>query len=212
MRKIMVMNTKGGSGKTTLATNIASYYANRDFKVVLADLDPQRSSLEWLSLRSSAKPPIIGYDAIRRRGASRHNADIYVMDSPAALHGQALNNMVRRAETIVVPVLASPIDIRAVITFLRELKAAPAISGKRAKVAVVGNRVRLYTNIAWELEDFLISLRLSFPTLLRDSMNYVRAADKGLGIFDMSRYATAREREDWTPLLRWLGSKRSLPN
>lgn len=211
MRKIMVVNTKGGSGKTTLATNIASYYANRDFNVVLADFDPQRSSLEWLALRSPAKPPIIGYDAIKRRGPARHNTDIYIMDAPAALHGVALNNMVRRAETIVVPILPSPLDMRAVVGFLRELRATPAISGKRAKIAVVGNRVRLYTNIAWQLEDFLMGLRLSFPTLLRDSMNYVRATEKGLGIFDMSRYATAREREDWVPLLRWLGSQRSLP-
>ena len=133
------------------------------------------------------------------------------MDTPAALHKRDLNNMIRRAETIIIPVIPSALDMRAVSEFAKEIKAAPAIAGKRAKVAVVGNRVRMQTNIAWQLDEFLINLRFSFPTHLRDSMNYVRAAEKGLGIFDMSRYATMHERDDWVPLLRWLGSQRSMP-
>ena len=211
MRKIMVLNAKGGSGKTTVATNLASYYANRNLSVVLADYDPQRGSLSWLAARSPGKPPILAYDGVRQRGATQRMADIYIMDTPAALHGKELNNMIRRAETIIIPVVPSALDMRAVSEFVKEINAAPAISGRRAKVAVIGNRVRLQTKIAWQLDEFLLKLRFSFPTHLRDSMNYVRAAEKGLGIFDMSRYATMHERDDWVPLLRWLGSQRSMP-
>jgi len=211
MREIMVVNAKGGSGKTTIATNLASYYANRQMDVVLCDLDPQGSSMEWLKRRSPAKPPIKGYDAVRKRGAARRGADICVLDTPAAQHGAALNNLVRRAQTLIVPVLPSPMDMRAATDFLKELKATPTVHGKRAKIALVGCRVRDYTNIYWDLDEFLRGQRIAFPTSLRDSMNYIRAADKGLGVFDMSRYATAADREEWTPLLRWLGSQRSLP-
>ena len=211
MRKIMVLNAKGGSGKTTIATNLASYYANKNLTVVLADFDPQRGSLEWLAARSPGKPPILAYDGVRKRGATQKLADICIMDTPAALHGRDLNNMLRRAETIVIPVIPSALDMRAVSEFVKEIKAAPAIAGKRAKVAVIGNRVRLQTKVAWQLDEFLLNLRFSFPTHLRDSMNYVRAAEKGLGLFDMSRYATMHERDDWMPLLRWLGSQRSMP-
>ena len=211
MRKIMVLNAKGGSGKTTVATNLASYYANRDLSVVLADYDPQRGSLEWLAARSPGKPPILAYDGVRQRGATQRMADVYIMDTPAALHGKELNNMIRRAETIIIPVVPSALDMRAVSKFAKEINAAPAISGRRAKVAVIGNRVRMQTKIAWQLDEFLLNFRFSFPTHLRDSMNYVRAAEKGLGIFDMSRYATMLERDDWASLLRWLGSQRSMP-
>ena len=211
MRKIMVLNAKGGSGKTTVSTNLASYYANRNLSVVLADYDPQRGSLEWLAARSHGKPPILAYDGVSQRGATPKMADVYIMDTPAALHGKELNNMIRRAETIIIPVVPSVLDIRAVSEFAKEIRAAPTIAGRRAKIAVIGNRVRFQTKIAWQLDQFLPKLHFSFPTHLRDSMNYVRAAEKGLGLFDMSHYATLRERDDWTPLLRWLGSKRSMP-
>ena len=211
MREIMVINAKGGSGKTTLATNLASYYAQRGLDVVLADLDPQRSSLDWLSRRSPGKPPIRGYDGVRKRGASRRNADICIKDTPAAQHGRALSNLVRQAQTLIVPVLPSPVDMRAAEAFIAELKATPAIAGKRAKIGLVGCRVRAHTNIFWDLDDFLRGRRISFPTSLRDSMNYIHAAEKGLGIFDMPRYLTSTDREEWQPLLRWLGSQRSLP-
>ena len=211
MRKIMVLNAKGGSGKTTVSTNLASYYANRNLSVVLADYDPQRGSLEWLAARSRSRPPILAYDGIRKRGAIRKTTDVCIIDTPAALHGKELNTMIRRAETIIIPVVPSALDMRAVSEFAKEIKAAPAIAGKRAKIAVIGNRVRIQTKIAWQLDEFLLNLRFSFPTHLRDSMNYIRAAEKGLGLFDMSPYATLRERDDWTPLLRWLGSQRSMP-
>ena len=211
MRKIMILNAKGGSGKTTVSTNLASYYANRNLSVVLADYDPQQSSLEWLAARSRGKPPILAYDGLRKCGATQKTADVCIMDTPAALHGKELNNMVRRAETIIIPVVPSALDMRAASEFAKEVKAVPAIVGKRAKIAVIGNRVRLQTKIAWQLDEFLLNLRVSFPTHLRDSMNYIRAAEKGLGLFDMSPYATLRERDDWTPLLRWLGSQRSRP-
>ena len=102
MRHIMVLNPKGGCGKSTLATNIASYYASEGANVALADYDPQRSSLDWLDRRPAKLPKIIGITAFESglRNVPR-NADVVVSDAPARSHGKELTNLVKHAETIV---------------------------------------------------------------------------------------------------------------
>ena len=131
------------------------------------------------------------------------------MDVPSAVHGKELSNLVRRAETILVPVLPSPIDMRAATNFVEELKGLNRIARKDTRMALVANRTREYTRIYWELEEFLSHLRVPVLTHLRDSQNYIRAAERGLGIFEMAPYATAVDREQWQPILKWLRSKRS---
>ncbi|MGI9302171.1 MAG: AAA family ATPase [Gammaproteobacteria bacterium] len=211
MRQIMVLNAKGGSGKTTLATNLASYYASKGKNVVLADFDQQGSSMAWLAARSAARPPIKGVAAHKDSFRPSRNTDVVIMDAPAAVHGSALTNLVRRAETIIVPVLASPVDMRAATDFIGELRANRRISSKQAKIALVANRARFVTNIYWELEEFLDKQKAPFLTALRDSQNYIRAAERGLGVFEMAPYATDFDREQWEPVIKWLNSKRSQP-
>ena len=143
MRHIMVLNAKGGCGKSTLATNIASYFANEGASVALADYDPQRSGLDWLERRPENRPTIAGVAAFE--GGLRHvprNADIVVSDAPARSHGKELADLVKHAETIVVPVLPSTIDMQATTTFLKELQGVGKIERKQAKIGVVANRVR----------------------------------------------------------------------
>lgn len=212
MRHIMVLNAKGGSGKTTLATNLAAYYAAVEGKeVILADMDPQGSSLAWLAARSSGRPRIkgLGHQDPIRPG---RNTDCVIVDSPAAVHGRDLSNLLRRAETILIPVLPSPIDMRAATAFIKEVRASARVTNKQAKVALVANRVREYTNIWHELESFLEQLKgVPVLTHLRDSMNYIRAAERGIGIFEMAPHATQTDREQWQPIIKWLASKRSRP-
>lgn len=212
MRTILVMNSKGGSGKTTIATNLASYLATQKKKVVLMDYDPQGSSMSWLEVRSRARPPIQGIAAYKR-SAKRpsRNSDYVIIDAPAALHGGALSKMVRKAQTILIPVLPSPIDMRAAIDFMADIKRSAPVQHKKAKLALVANRSRDYTNIYWELDDFLSHQRVPFLTMLRDSQNYIRAAERGLGIFEMAPAATDLDREQWQPVVKWVKSKRSQP-
>ena len=210
MRHIMVLNAKGGSGKTTIATNLASYYASMEKKVVLADYDPQGSSLSWLQARSAGRPPIEAIAAFEKNAARpKRNTDIVIMDAPAAVHGAELTKMVRKAETIIIPVLPSPIDMRAAAQFIKEISNSAPVAQKKAKLGLVANRSRDYTNVYWELDDFLARQRAPFLTMLRDSQNYVRAAERGIGIFEMGPAATAVDRGQWDPLLKWLKSKRS---
>lgn len=212
MRHIMVVNAKGGSGKTTLATNLASYFATQNKRVTMVDYDPQGSSLAWLDARSPAKPPIRSIAGYKRNPERpRRDTDIVIIDAPAAVHGAELTKLVRKAETILVPVLPSPIDMRAAKNFIAEIKSSAPVAQKKAKLALVANRAREITNIFWELEEFLSHQKIPYLTMLRDSQNYVRAAERGLGIFEMGPAATAVDREQWQPIIKWVKSKRSQP-
>jgi len=212
MRHIMVMNAKGGCGKSTLATNIASYFASEGAAVVLADYDPQRSSLDWLERRPENRPEITGIAAFEEglRYAPR-GADVVVIDAPARSHGRELTDLVRHAETIVVPVLPSTIDMQATATFLEELKAVGKVHRKQAKIATVANRVRDNTLIWYDLDEYLTKTRVPYVAALREAQNYVRAYTRGLGIFELPEYLAWPDWDEWEPLTAWLRSKRSQP-
>lgn len=212
MRSIMILNAKGGSGKSTVATNLAAYYAQAGKNVLLADYDPQESSLEWLEQRPKGGAEIKGVAAHRDPVRPSKNTDVVIFDVPASVHGGALKQLVKRAQTIVMPVLPSPIDMRACARFLKELKDTPTIANKQAKIGIIANRARGNTNIFLELDEYLEGLRgVAYVTALRDTTNYIRAAEKGLGIFDLKGSATEIDRAEWEPLIEWLDSKKSQP-
>ena len=212
MRHIMVLNAKGGCGKSTLATNIASYFANEGAGVALADYDPQRSSLDWIDRRPENRPRIAGVAAFE--DGLRHvprNADIVISDAPARSHGKELTDLIRHAETIVVPVLPSTIDIQATSTFLKELQGVGKVQNKMAKIGVLANRVRDNTLIFGDLDEYLTKARVPYIAALREAQNYVRAYTRGLGIFELPEYLAWPDWDDWEPLTAWLRSVRSQP-
>lgn len=217
MRSILVLNPKGGCGKTTIATNLAGYYAVRGKNVILADYDSQGSSIDWLSVRPEASPVIQGVPAFDEKFRTSKTTDILIIDAPAGVHGKQLADLMRRAETIVMPVLPSPMDIRAANHFLEDLKRINKVVKAKVKLATVANRVRENTIAGRDLTHYLDKLKLPdgkkfpFMTLLRASQNYIRSAEKGLSIFELAPSATQVDREQWTPLLRWLNSARSCP-
>lgn len=211
MRRIMVLNPKGGCGKSTIATNLASYYALKGVPVVLADFDVQGSSLDWLKARPPERPLIRGLAVEDGEMMLPHGKGYMIMDAPAATHGKLLKFHVKRAQTILIPVLPSPMDIRATARFIEELLTLGRVNREKTRIAVVANRVREHTRIYHALERFLDSLGIPFIAVLRDTQNYIRAADRGIGIFEMPGYLTAPDVEQWQPLLEWLASKQSLP-
>ena len=213
MRTIMVMNAKGGCGKSTLATSIAAYFANNwEGTVALADYDPQTSSLDWLGKRPTDRDPIVGVDASKE--GLKHlprNADYLIIDPPARMHGSELTSLVRHVETIVVPVLPSPIDIGAAAKFIQELKDVGKVERREVKIAVVANRVRENLLVFGELEQFLENLKVPFIAKFRDAQNYIRAYSRGLGIHELPPYLAEQDWEQWAPLVKWLESRRSIP-
>ncbi len=218
MRTILILNPKGGSGKSTIATNIASYFATQGKNVTLADCDPQGSSQDWLAARSESRDLING--AVLKKDSLEipKGTEILIMDTPAGVTDNRLNKFLSQAQTMVMPVIASPIDIRAAERFLHELFLLKGTINNKIKIATIANRVREDTLAAAKLEHYLNHIKLPngkklpFMTMLRASQNYIRAAECGLSIFELAPSKTYYDREQWEPLLRWLNSSRSLPN
>lgn len=219
MITILVINSKGGSGKTTLTTNIASYYAGKALKTAIIDYDPQNSSLHWLSGRSAHLPPIHGANAAPPKGSTLRSTmawvpdqtEVMVIDAPAGASGLLLKELVRKAHFIVIPVAPSPIDIRATAGFIKDLLLTGGARNSNVKIAVVANRVRSRTTTAYvALERFLSALKLPFLTIISDSDIYLQAAGSGEGVFDMDEAVSAAERQEMLPVMRWMAGH--LPN
>ena len=210
MRSILVTNAKGGCGKSTLATNLAAYYASEGYETTLADYDPQQSALAWLEERPEDYGEITGLPAYESglKGLPR-TTEILVIDAPARSHGKELTELVRRAESILVPVLPSPIDIKAAQAFVDELMNVHKVADRKARVAVVANRVRDNTLIFDELDEYLDSLKAPYVATLREAQNYIRAYQRGLGIHELPPYLAWPDWDQWDPILEWLGSRRS---
>jgi len=212
MRSIMVLNSKGGSGKSTVASNIASYYASKGKKVLLVDFDPQGSCLDWLAARPSGRSSISGIDGSSGNFRVPRSADYVVYDTPAAVHGKELSNYLRRAQSIIIPVLPSPIDMRAATPFIKKVLENGRVARKEARIALIANRCRENYNIYHQLDAYLRKVRKApFISVLRETQNYVRAAERGLGIFELAPYLVRRDLDQWDPIIRWLNSKRSQP-
>ena len=217
MRSILVLNSKGGTGKTTLATNLAVHYALEDYKVALVDYDLQRSALDWLETRPEERPVIHGVDGTQRGARIPRNTDFVVMDAPAAIHGPMLARLLRKAQTCLIPVMPSPIDINAAVRFLDRLARMSRIFNRKVRVGTVANRMRGGSGGHAELQEFLRSLRLPerrrlpFVAALRSTQSYVHAAERGLGIRELPPSKVRRDLELWKPLIAWLNSRRSRP-
>ena len=179
---------------------------------MLVDCDPQASSLEWLAARPSGRSTIIGVDASKGGFRVPRSVDYVVYDTPAAVHGKELTNYLRRAQSIIVPVLPSPIDMRAATPFIKKVLDSGRISRKESRIALVANRCRENTNVYHQLDSFLRKLRKApFISVLRETQNYNKAAERGLGIFELAPYLVRRDIDQWDPIIRWLNSKRSQP-
>lgn len=213
MQRIVVMNTKGGCGKTTIATNLASYYARQGYATALFDYDAQRSSSHWLSLRNGDAAPIHGVTAYERErpGMTRSwqlrvppDTERVVVDTPASIERTEFTDHVRQVDAILIPVLPSPIDTSAAADFVRDLFLIGKVRSDRVKVGIIPNRVRANTRALQGLARFLASLDIPVVTQLRDTQGYVQATDQGRGIHELQDSRAARERRHWQSVFRWL--------
>jgi chromosome partitioning protein len=206
----LVINSKGGSGKTTLTTNLASYFAANRVPTAVMDYDPQGSTLNWLRLRAALAPKIHGANAAPQKTGLRsigmhvpEGIRQLVIDGPAGAAGLLLQEMIARSHAILVPVQPSSIDIHATANFVRDLLVIGRLRTRNIRLAVVANRVRRSSPVYQPLERFLNSLGLPFLTRLADSEVFVQAAESGLGIFEMDPTASAAEREQFMPIVQW---------
>ena len=212
LNKIVVLNPKGGCGKTTLATNLASYYATRGPVPAIMDCDPQGSSMTWIEKRPANRPPIHGIAAYKRSMQATRSWQLRVpnetvrliVDSPAALTHDDLREVTRDASSILVPVLPSSIDIHAASRCIADLLLVAKIDRRDRKLAVVANRTRQNTKSYEKLMRFLDSLGIPIIAVLRDSQNFVHAADAGIGISEMPPHRVRQDVEQLHMIIEWL--------
>ena len=206
MQTILCMNAKGGCGKTTIATNLATWYADEGQRVAIMDFDPQRSSIDWLEAREDYDgiPSIEGVDAFSGLARAGHGTDVAILDAPSGTHGTEVTQLLRRADALLVPMLPSPIDMRAATRFIRELLNSGRISRGQTRIGLIANRVRENTRIFHKLEGFLSEYDIPLLTHLRESQNYIRAAETGLGVFELAPSQVAADVVQWDPVIEWL--------
>lgn len=212
MQRIVVLNPKGGSGKTTIAINLASYLAARGHRPVLMDFDPQGSSVRWVKKRPPAQPPVQVIAAFEKDSRTTRafqlripdDATHVIVDTPAAVEPRQLPDMTRDADKILVPVLPSDIDIHTCSRCIGDLLLVAKIRRDENRIGVIANRVRRNTLMYQALIRFLHTLGIPIVAIIRDSQNYVRAAELGIGVHEMKSYVAQQDIEQWGPLVTWL--------
>ena len=205
MPVVVVANPKGGVGKSTMATNIAGYYASKGHAVMLGDTDRQQSARLWLGLRPPAAKPIstwdISADVIARPPKGTTHV---VLDTPAGLHGRRFNDILKLANKVVVPLQPSIFDIFATRVFLDELIASK--HAHNVQIGIVGMRVDARTIAADKLHEFVDSLGLPVLGYVRDTQNYIHLAARGLTLFDVAPSRVDKDLQQWKPICHWLDS------
>ena len=203
MPVIVVANPKGGVGKTTLSTNLAGYLASRGHAVMLGDVDRQQSSRTWLGLRATGLPRISAWevaqgDVVRPPKGTTH----IVLDTPAGLHGKRLDEVMKLADKVLVPLQPSIFDIHATHQFIDELLAHRRSS--KVQMAVVGMRTREGTISTDQLRTFLKGVEVPLLGFLRDTQNYIHLAAHGLTLWDVASTRFQGDREQWEPIITWV--------
>jgi len=213
MKRIVVINTKGGCGKTTVSTNLASYYASKGVNTALFDYDPQGSSMRWLKLRDHELSNIYGVVAHKNaiKGVTTSwqlrlppEIDRLIIDTPPGLKGPELVEQLKGADIILIPVLPSPLDIFATADFIRDLLLQVKVRLNKTAIGIVANRVKKNTIAFQALERFLSSLNIPVVAKIRDTQNYLRAIDNGMGIHELKGQNVYVDKTHWKNVMEWI--------
>jgi chromosome partitioning protein len=201
MPVIVIANPKGGVGKSTIATNLAGYFSFQGYNVMLGDVDAQQSSRSWLELRPGSLPPIRPWDIVDGHIARPPKGTTHmVLDTPAGMDGKMLDETLRIADKVIVPLQASMFDILATQAFLQKL------NGRRGKaeIGVIGMRVNARTRAADQLGHYCSNLGLPVLGYLRETQNYVQLAALGATLWDVAPSRVEKDVPQWQELLAWI--------
>jgi chromosome partitioning protein len=210
MIRIVVINAKGGCGKSTISINLASYYASKGFNTALYDYDQQGSSMRWLQSRPDTVSKIYGVTAHKcaAKGVTMSwhlripaGTDRLIVDTPPGLKGPDLVEQIRGADYILIPLLPSWLDICATADFLRDLIIDLKVRSGQTRIAIIANKVRKNTTAFTELDNFLKKLNIPVLAQLRDTQNYVRITKAGLGIHELAHKALDVDRKHWQSII-----------
>jgi chromosome partitioning protein len=216
MQRIVILNPKGGSGKTTVATNLAACFALTDGRPALMDIDKQASATRWLKKRSGDRPAIYGIVGFEKASSVTRSWQLrvppecttLVVDTPAAIDSHYFPEVIRGAHAVLVPVMPSEIDIHATARCIADLLLVAKVRRSEGRLGIIANRVRANTLVSQSLTRFLSAIDIPLVATLRDSQNYVRSAESGTGLLEMPRWQVWQDIAEWEKLLAWLASRR----
>jgi chromosome partitioning protein len=206
MLTTLVASSKGGCGKSTLVTQLASHWAQAGQHSAIIDADRQGSSFRWAARRPENVPGVLAFEGGRRSLAKLPpDTAQLLIDTPAGARERELEPYLEQASVLLVPVLPSSFDLDATLAFTDELRAINRIHRGKLPVGLVANRLKPWTHAR---QDALAQLaeQSPFPIVaqLRDSQAYVLLAALGKGIFDYHSEQVRSHQDDWKPLLRWI--------
>ena len=205
MHVISVLNHKGGVGKSTIATNIAGYFANEGHNVLIGDFDTQQSSRNWLEMRPENTAPILTWEIKEGQLLSPPEGTSHIIiDSPAGLRASSLKKLVSLSDKIIVPLKPSIFDMMSAKSFLEEIIEMINEQEKPIDLCVIGNMIDARTKSSEQLAKFVAELNLDSPTSIRQAQIYVNLAANGLTLFDAKNNILDKEKEQWYPLLDWI--------
>jgi chromosome partitioning protein len=206
MLSILVASSKGGAGKTTIATNLAAYFAVAEKRTVLVDADRQGSSRHWCEKRASMAAAVLPVDGTKR-GWEKHvpaDTERVVIDGPAGAMADDLEHFLATVDAVVVPVLPSVIDLEATVPFLNSLATNDRVRKGKLPVALVANRLKPWTNASQQVMEQLTAWPYPVVSQLRDTQAYVLLSGLGKSLFDYGSEQVRSHQEDWNGLLQWL--------
>jgi chromosome partitioning protein len=199
MLTVLVASSKGGCGKSTLVTQLASHWAQDNKRTAIVDSDPQGSSYRWATLRPDNVPGVLAMEGSRKAlDKLPEDTDRVLIDTPAGSHEKELEPYLEKADMVLVPALPSSFDLHATLNFLQHLRGISRIKRGKLPMAVVGNRLKPWTHASQEQSPFPVVAQL------RDTQAYVLLTSLGKGIFDYGSEQVRGHQQDWTPLLRWI--------
>ncbi|GAB3387324.1 nucleotide-binding protein [Lysobacter fragariae] len=212
MKTVLVASSKGGAGKTTIATHLAAHSAIDGLRTALVDADPQASSTRWaqkraLDGRAGVDSAVLALDGTRRKGWRKHVPDDtqrLVIDGAAGAMADELESFLDVVDAVVVPVVPSTLDIEATVPFLDTLAGHPRVRKGELRVGLVGNKLKPWTNVSQQALDLLGQWPYPLVAQVRDSQGYVVTTALGKSIFDYHSAQVREHQADWASLLKWL--------
>lgn len=195
MAVISVLNPKGGSGKTTLTTNLAQALHLRGDKVLIVDSDPQGSARDWHAASEANPLPLVSLDRannIKTLSSMTSNYDHIVLDGAAKLE-DIIAAAIKASDFILIPVQPSPYDIWAASDLVDFIKARQEVTDGRPRAAFVITRhiegTRLGDDVRKALDEYELPV---FRTAITQRQVYPQTASEGRTVLDGDN-AKARE-------------------
>lgn len=206
MKTVLVASSKGGVGKTTIATHLAAQSALSGQHTVLVDADPQGSSTRWAERRAGLESAVLPLDGSRRNWQKSvpDGTQRVVIDARAGAMADHLEGFLEQADALIVPVLPSSLDIDATVPFLNSLSKHPRVRRGQLRVGLVANKLKPWTNASQQALELLGQWPYPIVAQLRDSQAYVMLVGLGKSLFDYHSAQVREHQDDWQPLMKWL--------